>query len=185
MDDTQHLEALRSRCNNGEVLDYLFFLGHEPTGHGINDACLSQWHELPFVVDGDRYLTAEHFMMAEKARLFGDEEIRQQILAASTPALTKSLGRKVRNFNETAWQQNRFDIVVRASAAKFAQHPELKRFLIGTGMRVLAEADPIDRVWGIGLGPEDARAKDPNQWRGLNLLGFALMQVRENLAGLC
>ena len=182
MDDTQPLEELRSRFNEGEKLDCLFFLGHEPTAHGINDSCFSQWHESPFIVDGQRYLTAEHFMMAEKAALFGDEEIRQQILAAPTPALTKSLGRKVRGFDETIWRQNRFDIVVRASEAKFAQHPELKRFLIGTGERILVEADPMDRVWGIALGQEDARAKNPNQWRGLNLLGFALMQVRANSA---
>jgi len=182
MDDTQPIEELRSRFNQGEKLDYLFFLGHEPTAHGINDSCFSQWHESPFIVDGQRYLTAEHFMMAEKAALFGDEEIRQQILAAPTPALTKSLGRKVRGFDETRWRQNRFAIVVRANEAKFAQNPALRSYLIGTESRILAEADALDRVWGIGLGQEDERAKNPNQWRGLNLLGFALMQVRANLA---
>lgn len=182
MEDTQHIEDLRSRFNRGEKLDILFFLGHEPAAHGINDSCFSQWHESPFVVDGERYLTAEHFMMAEKARLFCDEEIRQQILAAPTSALTKSLGRKVRGFDETIWRQNRFAIVVRANEAKFTQNSALARFLVGTGSRILAEADSMDRVWGIGLGQEDERVKNPNQWRGLDLLGFALMQVRANLA---
>jgi ribA/ribD-fused uncharacterized protein len=181
MDDTQHLEELRSRFSSGEKLDYLFFWGHQPMQHGINDSCFSQWYESPFVVDGQRYLTAEHFMMAGKAALFEDEEMRTRILAAPTPAETKSLGRKVRRFDESLWRQNRFSIVVRASEAKFSQNLALRSYLIGTGTRILVEADPIDRVWGIGLGQEDERAKNPILWRGLNLLGFALMQVRTNL----
>ena len=181
IDDSRHLDALRVRHKGGERLEYLFFLGHHPMAHGINDACFSQWYEAPFVVDGQRYLTAEHYMMAEKAALFGDQEIRQQILDAPTPATTKSLGRKVRGFDEALWQQNRYAIVVRANQAKFAQNPAIGRYLAGTGSRILAEADPIDRIWGIGFGLDDERAKNPNQWRGLNLLGFALMEVRDNL----
>lgn len=74
---------------------------------------------------------------------------------------------------------NRFEIVVRANVAKFDQHPELGEFLRQTGSRVLVEASPVDRIWGIGLAQGDARASDPNLWNGLNLLGFALMQVRD------
>lgn len=181
MDDTPPLEELRSRYNRGEKLEYVFFWGHEPNLHGINDSCLSQWYASPFEIDGRRYLTSEHFMMAEKAALFGDEEMRTQILAAQTPNAAKSLGRKVRGFDEASWQKHRFGIVVRASEAKFAQNPDLARFLAGTGTRILAEADPMDRIWGIGLGQEDERAKNPTLWRGLNLLGFALMQARAGL----
>lgn len=181
MDDTKALKELRARFNQGEKLDHLYFWGHEPNVHGINDSCLSQWYESPFEVDGCRYHTSEHFMMAEKAALFSDGEMRAQILAAPTPGAAKSLGRKVRGFDEATWQRSRFDIVVRASEAKFAQNPALARFLAATGTRILAEADPMDRIWGIGFGQEDERAKNPNLWRGLNLLGFALMRVRDGL----
>jgi ribA/ribD-fused uncharacterized protein len=88
----------------------------------------------------------------------------------------------VRGFDEVVWCQNRFSIVMRANKAKFSQNEALRRFLIGTGSRVLVEASPADPVWGIGLGQEDARVNNPNEWRGLNLLGFALMQVRKKIA---
>lgn len=94
----------------------------------------------------------------------------------------KALGRQVRGFRESAWERERFAIVVRGNLAKSGQHPELREYLAGTRARVLAEASPTDRVWGIGLEASDSRAEDPRQWRGLNLLGFALMAVRDRLA---
>jgi ribA/ribD-fused uncharacterized protein len=54
--------------------------------------------------------------------------------------------------------------------------------LLGTNVRVLAEASPSDRIWGIGLGADDECASDPRRWNGLNLLGFALMSARATLA---
>lgn len=71
--------------------------------------------------------------------------------------------------------------MVAGNLAKFGQHTDLREYLLGTGDRVLVEASPLDRVWGIGLAADDERAVSPDQWRGLNLLGFALMQVRETL----
>jgi ribA/ribD-fused uncharacterized protein len=88
----------------------------------------------------------------------------------------------VRGFDEGTWTAARFDIVVAASVAKFGQHPELGAFLLGTANRVLVEASPVDRVWGIGLAADDERAGDPYLWQGLNLLGFALMRAREELS---
>jgi ribA/ribD-fused uncharacterized protein len=85
----------------------------------------------------------------------------------------------VQGFDEAAWLEERFSIVVRANQAKFSQNPELESFLRQTGSRFLVEASPVDRIWGIGLTRDDAKANDPNLWRGLNLLGFALMQVRD------
>ena len=176
--DARQLDDLRSRFNAGERLRYLFFWSHRARGSRIDASCLSQWFRAPFVVDEQCYPTAEHFMMAEKAALFGDLATRDAILRASDPGTAKSLGRQVRGFDEGAWSKHRFDIVLRANEAKFAQHPELGRFLQRTGERILVEASPFDRVWGVGLARDDARILDPNQWRGLNLLGFALMRVR-------
>lgn len=178
MDDTRLVEELRLRYNTGERLAYVFFWGHQPGKHGVTAACFSQWYGAPFTVEEKLYPTAEHFMMAEKAALFGDQLTREQVLQAPNPGAAKALGRQVRGFDETAWLQHRFSIVVRANEAKFAQNPEMEHFLQQTGTRVLVEASPVDRVWGIGLAQDDERVHNPNQWRGLNLLGFALMQVR-------
>jgi len=178
MDDSLFVENLRSRFNAGEKLKFVFFWGHQTSKNGITASCFSQWYGAPFTVDGQRYPTAEHFMMAEKAALFGDQEVRKQVLLAPNPGAAKALGRQVRGFDEPTWLQHRFSIVVRANEAKFSQTPELGEFLKQTGKRVLVEASPVDRVWGIGLAQEDEKANNPNQWRGLNLLGFALMKVR-------
>jgi ribA/ribD-fused uncharacterized protein len=132
-------------------------------------------------VAGASYATAEHFMMAEKARLFGDEDTRAQIIRAASPKLAKQLGRQVRNFKEEVWRDVRYQFVVDGNHAKFSQNPELAAFLLGTGNKLLVEASPQDSIWGIGLAADDDRAKNPEQWRGLNLLGFALMEVRQRL----
>lgn len=176
------LDELLLASQAGAVLKYLFFWGHTPRQSGVVDkSCLSQWYPAPFELEGVRYTSAEHYMMAEKARLFGDSAALVAILAARTPAEAKTLGRKVHGFDEVAWERQRFAIVSRGSWAKFDQHPELKAFLLASAGRVLVEASPHDRVWGVGLAQDDPRIQEPAQWRGLNLLGFALMAARAAL----
>lgn len=147
----------------------------------MGQGCLSQWWPAAFTVDGVRYPTAEHYMMAAKARLSGDAEAAGKILAAPHPGAAKALGRQVRGFDEQRWAQHRFGVVVAGNLAKFGQHPQLRDFLAGTGSRVLVEASPRDLVWGIGLAAGGERAGSPERWPGLNLLGFALMEVRRRL----
>jgi ribA/ribD-fused uncharacterized protein len=120
-------------------------------------------------------------MMAAKTLLFGDAETAARIQAAPHPGAAKKLGRQVRGFDERSWVQRRFDLVITGNLAKFGQHPQLRDFLLGTGNRILVEASPLDRIWGIGLAVDDERATSPQQWPGLNLLGFALMEVRHQL----
>jgi ribA/ribD-fused uncharacterized protein len=161
---------------------FLPFWGHQPAADGsIGKTCMSQWFEAGFEVDGQHYATAEHCMMAGKARLFGDEAAHAAIVRCRTPGEAKKLGRGIQGFDDARWEQARFGIVVQANLAKFSQNPALAGYLLSTGDRVLVEASPVDAIWGIGLAADDARATDPAQWRGLNLLGFALMQVRGQL----
>lgn len=183
MHDSKLLEDLRARFNAGEPLDFTFFWGHQRSKNAVTASCFSQWYEAEFVVEGQRYPTAEHFMMAEKAALFDDQEIRAHVLLAPTPNAAKALGRKVRGFNDQLWLQHRYDIVVRANQAKFSQNPELDEYLMRTGSRVIVEASPVDDIWGIGLAQDHTDVNDPNLWKGLNLLGFALMQVRDGRVG--
>jgi len=171
-------------ARSGRPLKYLFFWGHRPQRDGsLGTGCLSQWWPSAFTVEGVRFATAEHFMMWRKALLFGDEESAVRIVAASHPRQAKMLGRRVRGFDEQTWAGERRAIVREASVAKFGQRPELRDFLLGTGERILVEASPTDRIWGIGLAATDERAADPARWRGLNLLGFALMEARAQLRG--
>ena len=181
MTDTHFLADLCRRYNSGSKLKYVYFWGHQPGKHGVTASCFSQWYSAPFEVQGQRYPTAEHFMMAEKARLFGDEATRALVFKAPNPGAAKALGRQVIGFKDDIWLANRFDIVVRANQAKFEQNPELREFLLQTSERVIVEASPVDRIWGIGLAQDDEHVGNPNLWRGLNLLGFALMQVRAAL----
>ena len=176
------LAALTQRVAAGEGVKWVFFWGHTEKAGAVSAACFSQWYPSPFEVDGLRYPTAEHFMMAEKARLFGDLAARDAILRASTPGEVKALGRTVTGFDDAKWNAVRFAIVVRGNAAKFLQNPALLAYLLGTGQRVLVEASPVDRIWGIGLAGDHADAAQPARWRGLNLLGFALMAVRAERA---
>ncbi|MFC9925094.1 NADAR family protein [Streptomyces sp. NPDC127190] len=177
------VDALIREVGAGTRVKYLHFWGHRPRPDGrIGASCLSQWWPSPFAVDGEHYATAEHWMMAGKARLFGDADALRRVLAAGHPAEAKKAGRLVRGFDEEVWERERFRIVVEGSVHKFSADEELRRFLLGTGDRVLVEASPVDRVWGIGLTADDEAAMDPERWRGPNLLGFALMEARERLA---
>lgn len=176
------IEELAQRAGHGERIKYLHFWGHRPRRDGSpGPGCLSQWWPSPFTVAGGEYVTAEHWMMAGKARLFGDTEAERRVMAAAHPGAAKKAGRTVRGFDEEIWRRERFGIVVEGSVHKFRQHPDLRVYLLSTGDRVLVEASPLDRVWGIGLAADDERAQDPARWRGLNLLGFALMEARERL----
>ncbi len=180
--DVRSVAQLRELSDAGEQPKYLLFWGHRPpTASGVGKGCLSQWWPAPFTVDGVVYPTAEHFMMAGKALLFGDSEAAERVVQASQPGAAKALGRQVRGFDEHLWAEQRFGIVVTGNMAKFSQHPQLGQFLLATGDRVLVEASPHDPVWGIGLAAEDERVASPRTWQGLNLLGFALMEVRHRL----
>jgi len=141
----------------------------------------SQWHPATFEIEGVTYSCAEQFMMAEKARLFGDTATLAKILAAKTPKQQKALGRKVTPFDADRWTAACRDIVVRGNLAKFSQNSGLQKKLLATGDLVLVEASPLDRIWGIGLKASDPRATKPEEWRGTNWLGEALMTVRTQL----
>ncbi|MEP6804578.1 MAG: NADAR family protein, partial [Flavobacterium sp.] len=143
--------------------------------------CFSQWWLSSFEVDKVIYKTAEHWMMAKKAELFKDDKVLEKILQAKSPAEAKKFGREVKNYNETLWLAARFDIVKEGNYHKFNQNPELKEFLINTKDRVIVEASPVDAIWGIGLASDHKDIENPEKWRGLNLLGFALMEVRDEL----
>ncbi len=177
-------EDLLTALAAGRRFTFRPFFGHTPRTDGtLSDACFSQWWRAEFTVKGLRYFTAEQFMMAEKARLFGDEVVLREILAEAEPSKVKALGRKVSGYEEGRWGARRFDAVSEGSFGKFSSTPELRAYLLATGDDVLVEAAPRDQIWGIGLGRENPLVSEPAKWRGQNLLGFALMRARDAMGG--
>lgn len=173
------LTWLLEEIKKGQQFNYLFFWGHtQKENDKIDKSCFSQWFPSAFSFDAVTFPTAEHWMMAKKALLFNDTEQYQNILAAQSPAEAKKFGRKVKNYNDLDWSKNGFDLVVEGNKHKFSQNIEMKKFLLNTGNSVIVEASPYDKSWGIGMKEYET---NPAKWKGQNLLGFALMEVRDYL----
>ena len=177
-----HIDWLKARFDQGETLKYIFFWGHtNKDQQEVGKFVFSQWYPAPFTVDGIEYKTSEHWMMAQKALLFHDTAAFNDILKAEKPGEAKEIGRKIVGFDEALWNNQRYEIVKTGNIHKFGQHNKLKDFLLGTADRVLVEASPTDAIWGIGLPQDSPGVDNPHNWRGLNLLGFALMEARDYL----
>jgi len=181
---TSHEEAPPARWEDNYVF---FWKPDEPYGWA------SQWHPESFKgpsrlpeengAQGESeevvYNTAETWMMYHKAMLFDAEDVAKKILLTSDPKETKALGRSISNFDDEIWQARRYDVVLAGSLAKYRSSKECRDNLLATGDKQLVEGSPFDRIWGIGYTAKNAQANMHN-W-GLNLLGQALMEVRETL----
>lgn len=141
----------------------------------------SQWTISPMIVDDITYNCCEQFMMACKARHFKDNETLCLIMKTDSPFEQKKLGREVKRFNKEEWDKVARDYVFKGNYAKFTQNKELMDKLLGTGDKMLVEANPYDAIWGVALSKDDDRIWDQNQWQGKNWLGEVLMQVRAKI----
>lgn len=141
----------------------------------------SQWYMIPMTIDDIEYNCAEQYMMHQKALLFGDKEIAEEVMKVIHPKDHKALGRQVKGYDEAIWKRACLGIVYKGNLAKFRQNKELQEELLNTGEKVLVEASPVDFIWGIELSENNSDALDPTMWRGTNLLGFTLMLVRNEL----
>lgn len=157
-----------------------FFWGHTPKVEGVVDkSCLSNWYPASFKVGKTTYNCVEQYMMAQKAKLFKDDEHYNNIMQSTDPKKIKWYGRMVRGFEYQTWEDHKVKIVMEGCKAKFDQNPELKEYLMSVKTGVFVEASPYDRIWGIGLKETDDRAKTPAEWCGENLLGFILTEIRD------
>lgn len=162
-----------------ENLEFVFFwaagdINYEP------ECCFSQFQYSEFK-EFVPYTCAEQFMMSKKAMIFGDKKIENEILNSTSPKQMKLLGRKVKNFDEKIWDDIKYKVVTLGNYYKFSQNKRMRDILLATGDKVIVEASPLDRIWGIGLSKSNEDAINIKAWRGLNLLGFALMEVRDEL----
>lgn len=156
-----------------ETNEFVFFWG--------NNDIYSNFFFSPFKHKGIMFRWSEQAIMYRKAKLFGADKIAQQILKAQTPKACKDLGRSRQiPFNEMVWEDNKQTLYKEVLLDKFS-NPSLKKKLLSTGSKTLVEASPFDKIWGIGLAEDHPHAEIPSKWRGLNLLGKVLMEVREEL----
>ncbi|MBQ7981640.1 MAG: NADAR family protein [Oscillospiraceae bacterium] len=142
---------------------------------------LSNWYMSDFVADDIKFTSMEQYMMYKKAQLFNDTEIMQEILSTDNVGKIKMLGRSVKNYDEIMWNGVRQIVVYEGLYAKFSQNESLREKLLATENDILAECAVSDCIWGIGLAMNDEKRLSTEEWRGQNLLGFAIMQVREKL----
>lgn len=162
------------------------FWGHRQSKSGcISKSCFSQWWMSEFYYSSSKFICSEQFMMAMKARIFNDHDNYQLIMQSSDPNEMKSIGRKVANYNQAIWDEMKYDIVFRANYEKFIQNENIKEYLLSTEDKVIIEASPVDKVWGVGLAESDERILKPELWLGENILGFAIMHVRNEIRKVC
>jgi len=150
---------------------YFFFWKHR----------LSQWHIVNFTAGSYTYNCCEQYMMHLKAVLMRDPETAAEIMNEKNPYNHQTLGRKIKNFNQEVWDMNKYSVVLTGNRARFTQSAECRELLLATGDKILVEASPYDKVWGIAMGVNDPDILDETKWRGQNLLGKVLTQVREEL----
>jgi len=139
----------------------------------------SNWEFSPFKLDNIKYSCVEQYMMAEKARMFGDQAALDLIMSTSDPASHKRYGRAVRGFIKSEWDKACYPIVLRATIEKYKQNPDLLKLLLSSGELQFVEASPEDTIWGIGMNARDPDATNPAKWKGKNLLGKAITEARE------
>ena len=159
-----------------EEKPYVFFNRIEE-----ENGCFSNSYESGFVIDDFCYDHVQQYLMAQKAKLFHDAKTYTTILRTGNPETCKKLGRQVTPFDGELWDSARYEILKTALRAKFTQNPQLKKALLETGDAIIAKTGHHDSIWGIPLSPEEAADLSPDQWPGQNLLGKALMDIREEL----
>jgi len=180
MDHSYDMNWLREKYDHNDPMKFIFFWGHAKNPNGeIFSTCFSQWYESSFEINGLIFPTSEHWMMSQKALLFDNEDIHEQILQTDNPGKVKKLGRQVTGFDIDVWKKHRKEIVRIGNIHKFNQNKELGEYLLNTNNRIIVEASPRDRIWGIGLSKNNDKIKNIHTWRGLNLLGFVLMETRD------
>jgi len=175
------IKKLIEHFESGNSIEFLYFWGHTKSETLVKKQCLSQWYESSFEFEEVTYKTAEHWMMAQKALLFNDHKSFKKIIDSPSPKHVKSIGREIKNFGPDIWNDNKYHIVYYGNLHKFTQNTALFNFLKSTQDKYLIDASPSDEIWGIGLSEHSEHIDNPYLWKGENLLGFALMEVRDEI----
>lgn len=160
--------------------NYVFFYGHT---EGRPFACFSNFYPSKFTADGKNFNCSEQYFMKKKQEMFDPTNVQlaNAIMAETSPAKIKAFGRQVKNYDETKWNQERYRVMKEALMYKFGQNQNMKQILMSTGNKILCECTNLDKIWASGLHITDPDRFDETKWKGQNLLGKALMEVRNEL----
>jgi ribA/ribD-fused uncharacterized protein len=167
------------RQQGGELPEIVFFFSGNPALNEYKE--FSNMHEAPMQIGGITFPTVEHYYQWSKAKQFGAEEIATKILKTPSAKSVKALGQKVTPYDDEAWKGKRREVMMTALNAKFSQHPDILKKLNSTGTKTIAEANPRDKYWGIGTSAETSFAKNPSRWKGENMMGKLLEDVRTRM----
>ena len=165
------------KINDREVEAVFFHKPDEPYGW------LSNWYPSEFELEGIRYSSVEQYIMYQKCVLFGDLESAEMVMKAEYPDEQQAIARAAKGYLENVWRGYRQIVAERALFAKFYQNEELKKKLLDTGDAWLVECAVKDRNWACGISLYDDQRFEASKWNGMNILGFALMKVREDIRG--
>lgn len=147
------------------------------------DSVFSNWYNpSQFEFDSKMFYNSETAFMYSKAKFFGDTKTAELICNSGVPSVVKKLGRQVANFDQKIWDDNKIELMYLVCFEKFTADPAITSKLLATGNRIIVEASPVDKIWGIGLAPDDPLALSVKTWKGQNLLGGVLMTLRDQLS---
>lgn len=163
------------RINSQLVHAVFFHLPQDPDGY------LSNWYPATFTLDGITFSSTEQYIMYRKCQIFGDMASASAVLATDDPTQQQDIGRNANDFNATLWDGLKQAIAFRGLMAKFSQNEELKKQLLDTGDVYLVECAHSDVIWACGIWVNEKERFDISKWRGQNILGFTLMEVRDAL----
>lgn len=143
--------------------------------------CFSNFYEAHFIMDHRLFRWSEQYIMYKKAELFGDQDMMHEIMLVDAPRFAKRYGRLVSGYVDEEWVAQRRELSTLGIYAKFKYNPGIAKILLGTGDAIIAECSPRDKIWGIGMSVSNPDINNPQRWRGENLLGEILMDVRTML----
>ena len=161
-----------------ETNDEIYFYGHTNGTY----ACFSNFYPSNFTENNIIFNCSEQYFMYQKCLLFDKDnnDLIGKILSSTNPTMIKALGRKINNFDENIWKNNRENIMYNAIMLKFSQNNYIKQILLNSQPKILYEASKNDKIWGIGFYSKNALENKNNF--GLNLLGKCLMKARNDLS---
>lgn len=142
---------------------------------------LSNWWIAPFDLEGIRFCSTEQYIMYKKCEMFGDTSAARAVLATDDPAQQQQIARNAKGYNDVVWKGVRQVVAMRGLVEKFAQNTDLLKQLQDTGDSYLVECAISDKAWACGISLYDKARFDISNWKGSNILGFALMEVRSML----
>lgn len=154
-----------------ETTTHLYFL------RGI----FSNFQRCNLVYEGLTFPTTEHAFMWAKAKFFSDKNAMLKILKTDDPLEAKNIGREVKGYNDDQWNAVRYQFMLDINKIKYQLNPGLAKELLKTGTKTLVEANPRDTIWAVGLHAHSREILDSSKWKGLNLLGKLLMEIRDEL----